>query len=68
MDGPAEKKSLEEIRLERRRERWRAFLIPLITMGSMVGSVVIIMALIKSCSERSPQSPQLQEDKYETSK
>lgn len=57
MNGPSAKKSLEEIKEKRRRERWKAFLTPLITMGSIVGSVAILMALIKNCSERFPQAP-----------
>lgn len=54
MGGPGEKKSLEELRAERRRERWKAFFTPLIYMGSIVISVAMLMALIKSCSERFP--------------
>jgi len=52
--GPASKKTPEEIRDERRRERWRAILTPWITMGSVVASVAMIMALIKNCSDRFP--------------
>jgi hypothetical protein len=51
MDRPAEKKGTEEIKAERRRERWKAFLTPWITMGSIVASVAMIMALIKSCRD-----------------
>ncbi len=43
--------------MERRRERLKAFFTPLIYMISIVGSVALIMALIKSCSERFPQTP-----------
>ncbi len=42
---------------ERRRRRWLAFLTPLITLGSIVISVAMLMALIKSCSDRNPQNP-----------
>jgi len=54
MNGSTPKKSPEESRAERRRERWRAFLTPLITMGSIVASVAMLMALIRNCSERFP--------------
>jgi hypothetical protein len=54
MGGTVSKKTPEEIREERRRERWRAILTPWITMGSVVASVAMIMALIKNCSDRLP--------------
>jgi len=57
MSDSTPKKSLEELRAERRRERWKAFLNPLITMVSLVGSVALVMYMIKSCSERFPQAP-----------
>lgn len=57
MNGSPSKKSLEELKEERRRERWKAFFTPLIYMGSIVVSVAMIMAMIKSCSERFPPSP-----------
>lgn len=57
MSDSTPKKSLEELRAERRRERWKAFLNPLITMASLVGSVALVMYMIKSCSERFPQAP-----------
>ncbi len=51
-------KTPEEIHAERRRrERWQAFVTPWIYLGSIVGSVALIMALIKTCSERMPQVP-----------
>ena len=55
MESSATKKILEELRAERRRERWKAFLTPLITMASLVGSVALVMYMLKSCSERFPQ-------------
>ena len=54
MDAPIPKKTPEELRAERRRARWKAFLNPLITMASLVGSVTLVMYMIKSCSERFP--------------
>ncbi len=57
MDTPTPKKTPEEVRAERRRERWKAFLNPLITMASIVGSVALVMYMIKSCSERFPPAP-----------
>jgi hypothetical protein len=50
-------KSPEEIREERRRERWHAFWTPFIALTSVVGSVAMLMYLLKSCSERFPQAP-----------
>jgi hypothetical protein len=57
MDGSAPKKSPEETREERRRERWKALITPWIYLGSIVLSVAMIMAFIRSCSERFPQTP-----------
>lgn len=57
MDNSTPKKSLEELRAERRRERWKAFWNPFITMASLVGSVALVMYMLKSCSERFPQAP-----------
>lgn len=51
MEDPIE----EQIRERRRRERWQAFLTPIIVMGSVVGSVAMIMALVKTCSDRLAQ-------------
>ena len=56
MDGQPSKSS-KELRDERRRERWKAFLTPIITLGSIVVSVAMVMAFLKSCSERFPQVP-----------
>lgn len=50
-------KTPDEIRAERRKERWKAFLTPWIYMGSIVGSIALLMALIKTCSQRFPPSP-----------
>lgn len=50
-------KTLEEIKEERRRERWNAFFTPFITLASIVASVGMLMFLIKTCSERFPQAP-----------
>lgn len=57
MNGSKPKQNLEEWKAQRRRERWNAFLTPLITLGSIVVSVGMLMYLIKSCGERSPQAP-----------
>jgi len=57
VDTPVPKKTPEELREERRRARWKAFLNPLITMASLVGSVALAMYIIKSCSERLPPAP-----------
>ena len=55
---PEEKEErLAELREMRRRERWSAFLRPLITLASIVISVSLLMYMIKSCGERNPQGP-----------
>ena len=50
-------KTPDEIRAERRKERWKAFFTPFIYLGSIVVSVAILMALIKTCSQRFPPAP-----------
>lgn len=54
---PEKPKTPAEIQAERRRERWKAFFTPWIYMGSIVASVALIMALIRTCSGRFPQAP-----------
>jgi hypothetical protein len=59
---PAEEKKdpiLEEIKAQRRRERWNALLTPFITLASIVISVGMLMFLIQTCQERNPQQPGL---------
>jgi hypothetical protein len=59
---PAEEKKdeiLEEIKAQRRRERWNALLTPFITLASIVISVAMLMFFIQTCQERSPQKPDL---------
>ena len=51
---------LAELKAQRRRERWSAFLTPLITLTSIVVSVSLLMYFIKTCSERNPQNPGIQ--------
>ena len=58
MNVPTPKKSLEELKAERRRGRWKAFLNPLITLVSIVGSVAMLMAILKSCSSERFPAPQ----------
>jgi hypothetical protein len=41
-------------REERRRERIKAIITPWIVMGSIVGSVAMLMWLIRSCGGRMP--------------
>lgn len=60
MNDPELQERLEKLKAKRRRERWQAFLSPLITLGSIVVSVGMIMYMLKSCSERSGQPPALQ--------
>lgn len=48
---------------ERRRERWRAFFTPLITLASIVFSVAMTLAIFKSCGARFPHLPAIQQPK-----
>jgi len=57
MNDPELQERLEKLKAKRRRERWQAFLSPLITLGSIVVSVGMVMYMLKSCSERFPQMP-----------
>ena len=49
------KKSLEELREERRRARWKAFWNPIIVLTSIVTSVAMLMFFARTCRERFPQ-------------
>ena len=57
MRNESKPKTMAEIRAERRKERWKAFLTPFIYMGSIVVSIALLMALIKTCSQRFPPVP-----------
>lgn len=57
MNDPELQERLEKLKAKRWRERWQAFLTPLITLGSIVVSVGMVMYMLKSCSERFPQMP-----------
>ena len=60
MNAPKSNRSpeeIEEIKAQRRRERWNAFLTPFITLASIVISVSLLMFYIKTCSERYSQNP-----------
>lgn len=57
MSDPELQERLEKLKAKRRRERWQAFLRPLITLGAIVVSVGMVMYMLKSCSERFPQMP-----------
>ena len=54
VDNRLPKKSLEEVREERRRARWSAFWTPFITLASIVGSVGLLMFLVRACQDRLP--------------
>jgi len=54
VDKPLPKKSLEELREERRRARWNAFWTPFITLTSIVCSVGLLMFLVRACQDRLP--------------
>jgi hypothetical protein len=47
-------KTLEDIKSERRRERWSYFLVPFFTIASIVVSVGMLMFFGKACQERIP--------------
>ena len=49
------KKTLEELREERRRARWTAFWNPIIVLTSIVTSVGMLMFFARTCRERFPQ-------------
>jgi hypothetical protein len=46
---------IEELKRRRRRERWSAFLTPLITLVAMVLSIGFLMFIIRTCALRAPQ-------------
>ncbi|HVH91131.1 MAG TPA: hypothetical protein VM783_07085 [Candidatus Acidoferrum sp.] len=54
VDKPLPKKSLEELREERRRARWSAFWTPFITLASIVSSVGLLMFFVRACQDRLP--------------
>jgi hypothetical protein len=54
---PRDRETLEAFSARRRRERWKAFLTPFITLTSIVVSVGLTMSLIKACQERFPSGP-----------
>ena len=54
MDRTPAKKTLEELKEERRRARWSAFWTPFITLASIVTSVGLLMFLIRACQDRLP--------------
>jgi hypothetical protein len=54
VDKPLSKKSLEDLREERRRARWSAFWTPFITLASIVSSVGLLMFFVRACQDRLP--------------
>jgi len=50
-------KTEEEIREERRRQRWNAFWTPFITLTAIVSSVSMAMMLIHTCQQRNLPVP-----------
>jgi hypothetical protein len=57
MAEPPDKELIEQYRRRRRRERWNAFLTPLITLASIVVSIGLLMFFMRACQERFPQTP-----------
>jgi hypothetical protein len=51
----------EEFKRRRRRERWSAFLTPLITLASFVVSIGLLMFVIRTCDQRVPHNPLFQQ-------
>ena len=47
-------RTLEDIKAERRRQRWNYFLTPFIAMASIVFSIGMLMFFGKSCQDRIP--------------
>jgi len=52
---------VEELKRRRRRERWSAFLTPLITLASLVVSIGFLMFIIRNCDQRVPHNPLFQQ-------
>jgi hypothetical protein len=52
---------VEEFKRRRRRERWSAFLRPLITLASIVVSIGFLMFILRTCDQRVPRSEGLQQ-------
>ncbi len=61
MDERFDKEAIDEIKRKRRRERWKAFLTPFITLASVVVSIGLLMFFMKACQERFPQNPLLKQ-------
>jgi hypothetical protein len=52
-------KTEEDIKEERRRQRWNWFWTPFITMTVLVSSVAVLMMLIQTCQQRNLPIPLL---------
>jgi hypothetical protein len=52
---------VEEFKRRRRRERWSAFLRPLITLASIVVSIGFLMFILRTCDQRVPRSEVFQQ-------
>ena len=50
-------KTEEDIKEERRRQRWNWFWTPFITLASVVSSVAMLMMLIQTCQQRNLPIP-----------
>jgi hypothetical protein len=51
----------EAIKRRRRRERWSAFLKPIITLASIVISIGFLMFVIRTCEQRFRHNPLFQQ-------
>jgi hypothetical protein len=50
-------KTEEDIKEERRRQRWNWFWTPFITLASVVSSIAMLMMLIQTCQQRNLPIP-----------
>jgi hypothetical protein len=59
MNRPPPPELLEEMKRRQRRQRWSAFLTPLITLGSVVGSIGLLMFFLRTCGAPLPHNAPL---------
>jgi hypothetical protein len=53
-EGNRSPHDVAEFKKRRRRERWSAFLTPLITLAAIVFSISFLMFILKTCEQRMP--------------
>jgi hypothetical protein len=64
-DNPSRADPVGALQKRRRRERWSAFLKPLISLTAIVGSIGLLMFVLRTCAPREPQAAQffIQDDR-----